>query len=122
VGEQRCDYSIIPQQRMPHLAVHASMITLQNNPGSCPVLVMTGAGPRRAIGASSKRFCMRELAQSVIARKPWHIRLNQSMSRRWSGREEEASGQQVEAGPAEHLALQHLQAVDVPFDRSLTPR
>jgi hypothetical protein len=62
---------------------------------------------------------MRELAQSVITRKPCHIPLNQSMSRRWSGREEEASGQQIEAGPAEHLALQQLQPVDVPFDGAL---
>jgi len=30
-------------------------------------------------------------------------------------------GQQIEAGPAKHLALEHLQAIDVPFDRSLTP-
>jgi hypothetical protein len=44
------------------------------------------------------------------------------MSRRWSGREEEASSQQIEAGTAKHLALEHLQAIDVPFDWSLTPR
>jgi hypothetical protein len=40
----------------------------------------------------------------------------------WSCGQEEASGQQIEPGPAEHLALQHLQTVDVPFDRALTPR
>jgi hypothetical protein len=40
----------------------------------------------------------------------------------WSCRQEEASGQQIEPGPAEHLTLQHLQAVDMPFNGALTPR
>ena len=40
----------------------------------------------------------------------------------WSCCQEETSGQQIELGPAEHLALEQLQAVDVPFDRPLTPR
>jgi hypothetical protein len=44
------------------------------------------------------------------------------MPRAWSCRQAEASGQQIEPGPAEHLALQHLQAVDVPFNGALTPR
>jgi hypothetical protein len=43
------------------------------------------------------------------------------MTRAWSGCQQEASGQQIEPGPAKHLTLQHLQAVDVPFDRPLTP-
>jgi hypothetical protein len=77
--------------------------------GSWPVLVMTGAEPRQAIGASSKRFPMRELAQSVITRQPCHIPLDQSMSRCRSGREEEASSQQIEPGPTIHLALEQLQ-------------
>ncbi len=38
-----------------------------------------------------------------------------------SGHQEKTSGQQIERGPAEHLALEPLQAVDVPFDRALTP-
>ena len=43
------------------------------------------------------------------------------MSRAWSRRQEEPSGQQVEPSSAKHLALQHLQAVDLPFGRSLAP-
>jgi hypothetical protein len=43
------------------------------------------------------------------------------MTRAWSCRQEEASGQQIEPGTAKHLALEHLQAVDVPFDGALTP-
>jgi hypothetical protein len=43
------------------------------------------------------------------------------MSRHWSGRQQEASGQQIEPRSAEHLALEPLQAVDVPFDGALTP-
>jgi hypothetical protein len=43
------------------------------------------------------------------------------MTRHWSYRREEASGQEIEAGPAAHLALEHLQAIDLAFDRSLTP-
>jgi hypothetical protein len=38
-----------------------------------------------------------------------------------SRHQEEPSGQQIELGPAIHLTLQHLQAVDVPFARSLAP-
>jgi hypothetical protein len=43
------------------------------------------------------------------------------MTRAWSCRQEKASCQQIEPGSAKHLALQHLQAVDVPFNRPLTP-
>lgn len=64
---------------------------------------------------------MRELAPSVITRNPCHIPLNQSISKRCSGREEEASGRQIELGSTKHLALEHLEAVDVPFDRPRTP-
>lgn len=39
-----------------------------------------------------------------------------------SRRQEEASGQEIELGPAEHLAFEHLQAVDLAFDGALTPR
>ena len=42
--------------------------------------------------------------------------------RDWSGCREKASGQEIEAGPAEHLAREHFQAIDVPFDGALTPR
>jgi hypothetical protein len=41
------------------------------------------------------------------------------MTRAWSGRQEEASSEEIEAGPAEHLALEHLQAIDLAFDLSL---
>jgi hypothetical protein len=44
------------------------------------------------------------------------------MTSAWSCRQEEASGQQIEPCPAKHLALQHLQTIDLAFDRSLTPR
>jgi hypothetical protein len=44
------------------------------------------------------------------------------MTSAWSGHQQNASGEEIESGPAEHLALQHLQAVDVPFDGALTPR
>jgi hypothetical protein len=37
----------------------------------------------------------------------------------WS--QEEASGEEIESRPAKHLALEHLQAVDLALDRSLTP-
>jgi hypothetical protein len=43
------------------------------------------------------------------------------MAKHWSGREEETSGQQIESRPAKHLALEHLQAIDLPFDGALTP-
>jgi hypothetical protein len=43
------------------------------------------------------------------------------MRRDCSCRQEEASGQQIESRPATHLALQHLQAIDLPFARPLTP-
>ena len=43
------------------------------------------------------------------------------MAAAWSGRQEKAAGPPIEPGPAEHLALEPLQAVDVPFDRPLTP-
>jgi len=65
---------------------------------------------------------VRALAPSVITRTPWHIPLNESMSRRESGRAEEAVGQQIEAGPAAHLALAHLPAIPGPYDGALTPR
>jgi hypothetical protein len=43
------------------------------------------------------------------------------MTRAWLCRQQEAPGQQIEPGPAEHLTLEQLQAIDVPFDGSLTP-
>jgi len=39
-----------------------------------------------------------------------------------SCRQEEASGEEIETCPAKHLALQHLQTIDLAFNRSLTPR
>ena len=33
----------------------------------------------------------------------------------------EAAAEEIEARPAEHLALQHLEAVDMPLDRARTP-
>ncbi|MEC3997109.1 hypothetical protein VSR01_27855 [Actinacidiphila sp. DG2A-62] len=35
-----------------------------------------------------------------------------------SSGEEDALAQEVEAGPSEHLLFEHLEAVDVPFDRA----
>ena len=64
---------------------------------------------------------MRALAPSVITRNPYHLPLNPSISTRGSGREEEASGQPIARGSTTHLARAHLEAVDVPFDRPLTP-
>jgi hypothetical protein len=40
------------------------------------------------------------------------------MTSAWSGHQEDASGEEIEAGPAKHLALEHLQAVDLAFDRA----
>jgi hypothetical protein len=44
------------------------------------------------------------------------------MTRVWSGCQEEASGQQIEPCPAIHVALEHLQPVDLAVNRSLIPR
>jgi hypothetical protein len=44
------------------------------------------------------------------------------MTGTWLGHQEKTSGQQIELGPAKHLALEQLQAVDLAFDRALTPR
>jgi hypothetical protein len=82
---------------------------------------MTVEAPKRAVGAGSKRLCVREPARSVSTKKPCHITLNWSMFRRWSGRQEKASGQQIEPRSAIHVPLQHLQPIDMPFDRALTP-
>jgi hypothetical protein len=43
------------------------------------------------------------------------------MTTAWSGRQEETSGEQIESRPAKHLALEQLQAIDVPCDGALTP-
>ena len=43
------------------------------------------------------------------------------MDERPSGRRENATAEQVEIGAAKHLALEHLQPVDVPLDRPGTP-
>jgi hypothetical protein len=90
--------------------------------GSWPVLVMTVEELVRAVGAGSKRFCVCDPARSVITRRHCQVALNWSMSRRRSGRQEEASGQQIDSRSAKHLTLQHLQAINLPFDRALTPR
>jgi hypothetical protein len=82
---------------------------------------MTVEEPKRAVDTGSKRFNVRDSARSVITRKPCHLPLNQSMSRRWLGCEEEAPSQQIELGAAKHLALEQLQAIDLPFDGALTP-
>jgi hypothetical protein len=39
-----------------------------------------------------------------------------------SGSEQEAPAEEIEARSATHLALQHLQAIDVPLDRAGPPR
>ena len=44
------------------------------------------------------------------------------MTQYQSCRQKKASGQQIEPRSAKHLALEHFQAIDVPFDGSLTPR
>src|ERR1700675_141739 len=41
---------------------------------------------------------------------------------RLSWGEQEAAAEEIEAGTAKHLALEHLQAVDVPFDWASAPR
>jgi hypothetical protein len=38
-----------------------------------------------------------------------------------SDRRENAAAEQVEVGAAEHLALEHLEPVDVPFDQPCAP-
>ena len=43
------------------------------------------------------------------------------MTSAWSGRQEEASGQQIEPCPAIHVPFQHLQPINLPFDGALTP-
>jgi hypothetical protein len=49
------------------------------------------------------------------------VGLGRWVPRARSGCQEETSGQPIELGPAEHLALEQLQAVDVPFDGALAP-
>jgi hypothetical protein len=39
----------------------------------------------------------------------------------WSGCQEEASGEEIELGAAEYLALEHLEAIDLAFDWALAP-
>jgi hypothetical protein len=41
------------------------------------------------------------------------------MTRACSRRQQEASGQQIEPSSAKHLALEHLEAVDLPFNGAL---
>ena len=82
---------------------------------------MTGEEPKRAISAGSKRFYVRELAPSVIPRKSRHILLHWAIARLWSRRQQETLGEQVHAYPAKHLTLEHLQAIDLAFNRPLTP-
>src|ERR671917_403014 len=43
------------------------------------------------------------------------------MTSTWSGRQEKASGQQIEPGSAIHVALQQLQPIDLAFDGTLAP-
>src|SRR5262245_20826677 len=43
------------------------------------------------------------------------------MTNAWSGRQEEASSQQIEPHPAIHVPFQHLQPINLPFDGALTP-
>jgi hypothetical protein len=40
----------------------------------------------------------------------------------WSCRSKEALGQHIKLCPAEHLALEHFQPVDLSYSRILTPR
>jgi hypothetical protein len=44
------------------------------------------------------------------------------MTRAWSCRQEEAAGKEIHMCTAKHLALQHLQTIDLAFNRSLAPR
>ena len=39
-----------------------------------------------------------------------------------TGRPQEAAAEEIEVRAAEHLAFHHFQAVDVPLDRTSTPR
>jgi hypothetical protein len=74
--------------------------TVQLFPGSGPVLVRpVEEAVRERVGASLESWIAGTL----------------------SGRQEEAAGQQIELGAAKHLAFQHLQPIDVPFDRALAP-
>jgi hypothetical protein len=43
------------------------------------------------------------------------------MTSAWSCRQQETSGEQIHVGPATQLALEHFQAIDLAFNRSLTP-
>ena len=43
------------------------------------------------------------------------------MTSAWSGHQEEASGEEIKPSSATHLAFEQLQAVDLAFDRALTP-
>lgn len=43
------------------------------------------------------------------------------MTSAWLGRQKNASGQQIEPRSGKHLALEQLQAVDLPFDGALNP-
>ncbi len=75
----------------------------------------------RAAGTGLGRSCLREPALRVIIRKSCHVTRHWAMSKRRSGRQEEASSQQIEPGPAIHVPFQHLQPINLPFDRALTP-
>src|SRR5207245_9222008 len=39
-----------------------------------------------------------------------------------AGSPQEAAAQEIEACPAKHLAFQHFEAINMPFDRAGTPR
>jgi hypothetical protein len=43
------------------------------------------------------------------------------MTSAWSGHQEEVSGEEIKPCSAKHLAFEQLQAVDLAFDRALTP-
>jgi hypothetical protein len=91
------------------------------NYGSWPFLGRPVEESTRAVGAGSKRCCVREPARSVITRQPCHVTRHWSMSRRWSGRQENAAGQPIKPGSAIPVPVQHLQPIDLACNGALTP-
>src|SRR5262252_989028 len=65
-------------------------------------------------------MCLRRLSACVhLGRYTWaSYRLGLPLA----GSSQEAVTQEIEACPAKHLAFQHLQAINMPFDRAGTPR
>jgi hypothetical protein len=62
--------------------------------------------------------CLRSLSACVhLGRHTWAYRPGLPLA----GSPQEATAEQIEAGPAKHLAFQHFEAINMPFDRAGTP-